>query len=193
MADIAPRCSWRMERLQKTELRPDRTHVGLRACRWPRTRNPRLHVRRLCGHAARPGPSARRTPCGPRSASPRPMASRAVILRQALSRNHAVEGWVERATGPMWRATRPPLWVRRGCTLWCAGWRCRNSAASCRRERPSWPFHPYLMAGFRLIALLATSVGEGGGELIWVPYECHSHSAVPKFKVLAFSETERFV
>ena len=68
----------------------------------------------------------------------------------ALSRNAAVEVWVEQATGLLWRATRPPLWVRRECTLWCARCLCRSSAASCRRERPSWPFHPDPSASFRL-------------------------------------------
>ena len=67
-----------------------------------------------------------------------------------FSWNDAVEVFLERLTGSLWREIRPLFWVRRECTLWWARWRCRNSAAGCRRERPSWPCHPDLSASFRL-------------------------------------------
>jgi hypothetical protein len=35
----------------------------------------------------------------------------------ALSRNDSIEVWVERATGPLWRATRPTRLVRLGPTI----------------------------------------------------------------------------
>ncbi len=76
-----------------------------------------------------------------------------------MSRNDAVEVWVEQATGLLRPATRLPLWVRRGCTLRCARWRCRNSAASCHRERPSWPCHPDPIAWSRLRACLKRPAG----------------------------------
>jgi hypothetical protein len=58
------------------------------------------------------------------------------------SRNDSNWILVERATGPLWRATRPPRSVRRARGSWIESSRCRSSAASCRRERPGWPFHP---------------------------------------------------
>ena len=58
--------------------------------------------------------------------------------------------WVERATGPLRRATRLPLLVRQAGLVWFDRSPCRSSAAGCRRERPSWPFHPDSVATFRL-------------------------------------------
>ena len=85
---------------------------------------------------------------------------------------------MEQATGLLWRATRPPLWVRWEGTLWCARCRCRNSAASCRRERPSWPCHPDPSVGFRRRACLESRT---------VPLAClfrgfqlHARQAVPQ-------------
>ncbi len=49
---------------------------------------------------------------------------------------------VERATGPLRRATRPTLLLRPERPDDLDGALCRSSAASRRRERPGWPFHP---------------------------------------------------
>ena len=57
-------------------------------------------------------------------------------------RDHAVEVWVEQADCRSGRMTRPPLQVRRERPFGQVRHRCRSSAASCRRGRPSWPFHP---------------------------------------------------
>jgi len=77
----------------------------------------------------------------------------------APSPNDAAKWLVERATGPLRRAPRPPLWVRRAGTIWFDRRPCRSSAASCRRERPGWPFHPDSTALFRLrFAILACAV-----------------------------------
>jgi len=57
---------------------------------------------------------------------------------------------VVRANGTLWRVEHPSLWVRREGNFGWVRYRCRNSAASCRRARPSWPFHPDPSAGFRL-------------------------------------------
>ena len=55
---------------------------------------------------------------------------------------------MDQAIGLLWRANRPSLWVRRKCNFWWARRRCRSSAASCRRERPSWPCYPDPSAWF---------------------------------------------
>ena len=57
---------------------------------------------------------------------------------------------VERATGPLWRATRPALFALAVTNGLVREFPVASSAASCRRERPSWPFHPYPSASFRL-------------------------------------------
>ena len=48
---------------------------------------------------------------------------------------------VERATGPLRRATRPTPLVRPRRASRFESSSCRTSAAGCRRERPGWPFH----------------------------------------------------
>jgi len=71
-----------------------------------------------------------------------------------LSRNDAIEFRGERATGPFCRATSPtaertttsPNSERAGAF---------DSAASCRRERPSWPFHPNQLHGYGAAASFA--------------------------------------
>ncbi len=54
----------------------------------------------------------------------------------------AVEFWVERATGPLRRATRPPLMVRPARAKKLGRERCR--------EGPSWPFPPEPSPSLRL-------------------------------------------
>jgi len=56
-------------------------------------------------------------------------------------------GFLSCKDAPIWlveRTTGPPLFMRQACAIWFESSSCRNSAAGCRRERPSWPFHPDL-------------------------------------------------
>ena len=46
-----------------------------------------------------------------------PKAQEEDVVPLRPSRDDAIEVWVERATGPLRRATRPPLGVRQECTL----------------------------------------------------------------------------
>src|SRR5688572_5608373 len=59
--------------------------------------------------------------------------------------------WGERATGPLRWAARPSLFVRRAGITWF------GSVAGCRRERPSWPFHPELSVPVRRSRLIRLS------------------------------------
>ncbi len=67
---------------------------------------------------------------------------------------------VERATGPLRRATRPPPLVRRERLDLFKGELCRSSAASRRRERPSWPFHPERVASAGVWLTLLVTFGQ---------------------------------
>jgi hypothetical protein len=78
-------------------------------------------------------------------------------LDVTLSRIDSLWVWVERATGPLWWATRPPRLVRPERTICFTRWWCRSSAASCRRGRPSWPFHPDPIESFRPSVAAATA------------------------------------
>jgi hypothetical protein len=66
-------------------------------------------------------------------------------------------GLVERATGPFCRATSPTA-ERPTPHQMVNGLRALDSAASCRRERPSWPFHPDPIESFRLSQCPASTV-----------------------------------
>ncbi len=70
----------------------------------------------------------------------------------------STDAWVERATGPLRRATRPPLVLRRERTNQFECSLCRSSAASRRRERPGWPFHPEQSARLLVWLVLAVSL-----------------------------------
>jgi len=52
-----------------------------------------------------------------------------------------VEVWVDQATGLFGRATSPTI-ERMAPVPKAGNFRPLDAAASCRRERPSWPFHP---------------------------------------------------
>src|SRR5262245_28276105 len=87
----------------------------------------------------------------------------------SLSRNDAVEFRVERATGPLCRATGPTP-VRTTRLLNGEGGGAFDSAASCRRARASGPFPPDPIESFRLGRIHVVGLdGTGlGGTSHWL-------------------------
>jgi hypothetical protein len=64
-----------------------------------------------------------------------------ILPRTVVSRPNPYSGSVERATDPFSRATSPTVERTTNHRMVC-GFRAPGAAASCRRERPSCPFHP---------------------------------------------------
>ena len=69
---------------------------------------------------------------------------------QVLDRTDAVDGLGGTGHRPVGPGYQPGQVVQPGSTTGFYRAPLRDSAASCRRERPGWPFHPEPTASFRL-------------------------------------------